>query len=197
MMIKYKPLNSGSYGKIDVDKIEEFKLPKTAFKKKGNFAVGDKTVWLELNNMTLTECPSNKAQKNATIINLDEEGADFTISEILNTSGNSYTLVINVTTSKGKHSKAKSTDNYHYKTENAETHDIWLRTLRRIVGGNKAAAGKVNLGIQNLNAFHDAMCLIDMDGNILDINDKFCDLFGYEKPENSELTGCKKSELID
>jgi PAS domain S-box-containing protein len=124
--------------------------------------------------MALIEYTTSSATKAKQIDLLDSQKTEYVISDGTNI-GEPQTLIITAITA-GK----KSTS--YYKAKNSDLFHLWLRYLRRAVGANKAATGKAVIGI-DIGLFEDPVCLTDIDGNILDVNDGLCLLLGYEKFE--------------
>lgn len=158
-------------------------IVRTKFNKRGTFGRA-KEVWLELDGLVLTEYRSATSRKSRNIEHLNSEAVNYTIadgSSLIN-QPNTILLIKNIKTDK----KKSTPQNTYYISENTKVFNIWLRYLRRAIGANKALNGSVDSGM-HICMFDDPTCITDIDGNILDVNDALCKLFGYS--ESSELIG--------
>lgn len=158
-------------------------IVRTKFNKRGTFGRA-KEVWLELDGLVLTEYRSATSGKSRNIEHLNSEAVNYTIadgSSLIN-QPNTILLIKNIKTDK----KKSTPQNTYYISENTKVFNIWLRYLRRAIGANKALNGSVDSGM-HICMFDDPTCITDIDGNILDVNDALCKLFGYT--ESSELIG--------
>lgn len=163
-------------------------FPRTIFRKKKSLN-RYRTVWLELNlkPLSLKEYHSFSSTESNKIFFLDSKTVSYTVSDgTIIGEPNTIIIAYASTNSNGKKEK------FHYKAKNIETFQLWMRTLRRIIGAQNILNNNVNIGI-DIGIFDDPTCVTDIDGNILDVSDDLCILLGYEK---SELIGKHNTILM-
>lgn len=168
-------------------------LNRKPFKKRK--IIGSKHVWLELTDMKLEEYDSSNNSKVKHTDVLNSESIDYTVSDGSKMIGEPFTIMLSKVMlysrhdrydKNGKH-KLKKSDPIRtfYVAESAKTFEVWLRYLRRIIGANKVVSNNIDSGL-HIQMWSDPACVTDIDGNIIDVNEPLCKLFGYER---SELIG--------